>query len=73
MANSYFSSKKVKLEEIEIFIDAIEEGYINTINSVLQKKLNYLRNQTQTEYIVWLESRLTNLIKRNKDDGIRSK
>ena len=64
MANSFISSNKYKIEEIDIFIQAIEEGFVEgTTKEVVQSKINYLRRQTQSEYIMNLIARL-NLIKR---------
>lgn len=64
MANSLISSTKYKIEEIEIMIQAIEQGYIRgTTKRVAQQRINFLKRQQRTDYIMDLIARLT-IIKR---------
>ena len=62
MANSFISANKFKIEEIDIFIQAIEEGFVDgTTKEVAQSRINYLRRQPPTDYIMDLIARLNDI------------
>lgn len=64
MANSCISASKYKIEEIDIFIQAIEDGLVGgTTKRVAQQKISYLKRQPPTDYVTNLITRLT-IIKR---------
>ena len=67
MANSFISANKFKIEEIDIMVQAIEEGLVDgTTKEVAQSKINYLRRQPPTDYIMDLIARLNDIKRRCK-------
>lgn len=63
---NFISAAKHKVEEIDIMIQAIEEGYISTTKTVAQSKIDYLMRQPPTEYIIDLILRLKKIKRRCK-------